>query len=254
MTEFSTTIRVLVIVLGGIEAIRRIRNPGVFISYRLTVDVDVDGVTHSGSGIIHVAYEALIERSIGGFLSARMRGFRGTVKGYAITVDLGDRGLLFVVGSSTLKVAAHNDGSVLGGTTLAELPFYACRSIFPRPDQRAPTNGTAGEIRARARMIQKAKKEPISIAAVDVPMMVRFTDISNRRSVEIVDPQDLAATFGAGVRLAGVTFELARGRVTPMPSVWPNWLKVDKGGPITLRQPQDFGVALGSGTTALKKS
>ncbi len=59
-------------------------------------------------------------------------------------------------------------------------------------------------------------------------MLVRFTNINDRNSIEEVDPRDLAAAYGPGVRLVGVTFELTHDPVTPIPSVWPSWLKLEK--------------------------
>ena len=70
--------------------------PTVYLRYRLTLDVDVDGVTRTGSGVVEIAYQPLPDWlvNIGGGSH-----FGGEMRGYAITVDLGERGLLFVVDS-----------------------------------------------------------------------------------------------------------------------------------------------------------
>lgn len=56
-------------------------------------------------------------------------------------------------------------------------------------------------------------------------MMVRFTNINDPNSGEEVDPRNLATTMGPGVHLASVTFELTHDPVTPIPRIWPAWLK-----------------------------
>jgi hypothetical protein len=68
--------------------------PSVTLRYRLTVDVDVDGVTHSGSGAVEFTYQPLPDsfQFFGGGAH-----FIGEMRGYAITVDLAQYGPLFVV-------------------------------------------------------------------------------------------------------------------------------------------------------------
>ena len=48
----------------------------------------------------------------------------------------------------------------------------------------------------------------------EIPMLVRFRDIDDPKSVEEVDPEDLAKSFGPGVKLARVTIEMTRDPVT----------------------------------------
>ena len=43
-----------------------------------------------------------------------------------------------------------------------------------------------------------------------------------------VDPFDLAATFGLGVKLVRSTLEVTGDPITPAPSNWPSWLKEPK--------------------------
>ncbi|MBL9072976.1 hypothetical protein [Tabrizicola sp.] len=46
------------------------------------------------------------------------------------------------------------------------------------------------------------------------PMLVTFDDVSKPESVVEVDPEDLAAVFGEGVRLQAVTLEITEEEVT----------------------------------------
>lgn len=65
------------------------------------------------------------------------------------------------------------------------------------------------------------------------PMMVTFKDFADPASVKLVDPANLAASFGPGVRLKAVTLEVTDEAVTDglvleklgwMVNVWPNKL------------------------------
>ncbi len=201
---------------------------GVTLRYRLTVDVDVNGVTHTGSGVVQVTYQSLPQWFIEALPLDWAAQFHGSLTGSAITVDLGKPGLLFVVNFTPL-LGGPGGYYLPHGTSLDLLPFVAYRSLFPPDAQAFPESGPSWVILDRARLIRGAKAKPINIPAENLPLLVRFTNINDRNSIEQVDPRDLAAAYGAGVRLVGATFELTRDPVSPMPSVWPSWLKLDKG-------------------------
>jgi hypothetical protein len=54
----------------------------------------------------------------------------------------------------------------------------------------------------------------IVVPEYQYPMLVTFDDITKPETVREVDPRDLAAVFGEGVRLKAVTLEITRGAVT----------------------------------------
>jgi hypothetical protein len=58
------------------------------------------------------------------------------------------------------------------------------------------------------------KDTPIPLPPEAWPMLVTFDDISRPETVRRVDPGDLAAAFGEGVRLEAVTLEVTEGAVT----------------------------------------
>jgi hypothetical protein len=64
-------------------------------------------------------------------------------------------------------------------------------------------------------------------------MLVRFRNINDRHTFEELDPRDLAAAYGPGVRLARARFEFTTDPVSPMPQAWPKWL--------TSEHPRGFG-------------
>lgn len=53
---------------------------------------------------------------------------------------------------------------------------------------------------------------PVPLPPEAYPMLVTFDDITKPETVREVDPADMAATFGAGVTLHGMTLEIRRRR------------------------------------------
>ena len=73
----------------------------------------------------------------------------------------------------------------------------------------------------------------ITVPEVQYPLLVTFGDIADPASVKLVDPEDLAASFGPGVRLKSVTLEVTDEAVTEgvvaqylpwLVDIWPNHL------------------------------
>jgi hypothetical protein len=104
---------------------------GVTLRYRLTVDVDVNGVTRTGSGVVQVTYQSLPQWFIEALPLDWAAQFHGSLTGSAITVDLGKPGLLFVVNFPPLL---GKPGGYLypDGASLDLLPLVAYRSLFPQ--------------------------------------------------------------------------------------------------------------------------
>ena len=64
----------------------------------------------------------------------------------------------------------------------------------------------------------------ITVPQYQYPLLVTFGDITNPASVTLVDPADLAASFGPGVRLKSVTLEVTDEAVTEgMVEAFPFW-------------------------------
>jgi hypothetical protein len=186
--------------------------PSVTLRYRLTVDVDLNGAVHTGSGVVEVFYQPLPDSLRGISGSAH---FGGEMRGYAITVDLGERGLLFVVNSSPFLTNSQ--------TGLITLPDGASLTMLPFTAFGLPLSGLPSEMLRIAREL-RAKKGPVEVPPDKLPMIVRFTDLTDLHSIEELDPRDLASSYGPGVRLANAQFELTDDPISPLPRTWPKWL------------------------------
>lgn len=82
------------------------------------------------------------------------------------------------------------------------------------------------------------------------PMLVTFTDLSDPTSVAEVDPDDLAATFGKGVRLKRITVQITDDPVTTGIEERLGWLGNERGSLIPIPRGTPIGeMPIGSDIT-----
>ncbi|MEI9916056.1 MAG: hypothetical protein WDN29_09810 [Methylovirgula sp.] len=113
--------------------------------------------------------------------------FWGEMHGNAPTVDLADRGLLFVV---YILPSADTTSCLprFQGNTLGTLPLKAFG--FPEDGPRAMMAGIVEKLQRDQRSINV----PLAI----LPMLVHFKDLRNESTIEQVDPCDLVHRLRAG--------------------------------------------------------
>lgn len=145
---------------------------------KLTVEVMVDGKTVSGSAVSHVMW-----REPDAF------GNYGTgYSGEATIVDLGERGILFaLIGEGTKQIAAYTLHEELGERRATY------EKLFPKI--------------MRFRGVREVPRD-------HYPLLVTFTDTSDPKTVQKVEPGNLAAIFGPGVALGKMTLEITDDEVT----------------------------------------
>lgn len=175
---------VLALLIGGAFAAWKIAYPSVTVRYRLTLEAEVDGKPVSGSGVIEATYakQPRISPEAGSTASG--------VRGEAVTLDLGARGLLFAI------LKAGKDSSYR--------PEYIAVQVLVRRDLED------ADIITRVRNLRGKAEVPLD----KLWMLVRFRDIGDPKSVEAVDPNDLAKNFGTGVKLMRATIEMTDDPVT----------------------------------------
>jgi hypothetical protein len=174
--------------------------------FRLAVEVDTPEGTKTGSSVIEVSTAIAGASSIPtpGAVSHR-------VQGEAVTVDLGRRGLLFALLRSEdnsdwasnvmFRLAPRITDSTADGRFDADRGFKAQFDAMLKQRGRVELPRTfpaQGHLRD-----QPAR-----------PMMVHFSDIADPRTIQKVDPDDLSAVFGKGVKLKRVTIQLTNDAVT----------------------------------------
>lgn len=166
--------------------------------YRLTVEVETPQGLATGSSVIEV------EQSMG---STAMSGFgqriSRRVRGEAVAVDLPDGRTLYAL----LRSENNIDWASYVMQMLApDIEGEAWEEVF---DNVLLLEGRGPITLPRTWPAQGHLEERTAY-----PMLVTFRDLADPTSVEEVDPDDLAATFGEGVRLKRITAELTEDAVT----------------------------------------
>ncbi|MFO1174759.1 MAG: hypothetical protein U1E48_06075 [Paracoccaceae bacterium] len=86
------------------------------------------------------------------------------------------------------------------------------------------------------------KDQPLTLTPDLYPLLVTFDDIHDPKSVRQVDPADLAAAFGPGVRLKAVTLAVTDEAVTEgkVEAVLGDLKEIDGRGPFPIKFSPGF--------------
>ena len=175
--------------------------PSVTHRYRLTLVADDNGKTVTGSGVIEASYWKKSQ-----FMGAHGE-YGNSARGETVVVDFGRKDQLFAL----LKEGTDSRSA----PQWIVYPAFGIGRTSP-PDQ---------ELRQLRAVTDKAELDFTLL-----PMLVRFHDINDPKTVERVDPNNLAASFGPGVKLVKATIEITRDPVTTGITNRLTWLRSLKGG------------------------
>lgn len=163
------------------------------IRYRLTATVETPEGERTGSSVI----ETNLDRGLTG----------ADVRGEAVAVDLPDGEVLFVL----LRSPGNVDWA-------AGLPG------IPMPEEDVPVQTKAERVAQVERQLAHVTRErqlyylhggpPEQRGPGEMPYLVHFADLSDPASVQQVNPDDLAASFGQGYRLKSLTVQITDEPVT----------------------------------------
>ena len=169
---------------------------------KMTLEVEVDGQLYTGASVVKVTVQESepLTKQLGYPLH-----FGAT--GEAAYVELPGNRYLF---------------ALLGGGPSNSGPQTNAVNIF---EDRLPQRGIE---RFAVLSTSRFKTE---IPESQYPLLVTFTDLTDPTTVKVVDPENLAATFGPGVSLKRLTLEITDEPVTEgkIESVL-GWLKTIGGG------------------------
>ncbi len=138
-----------------------------------------------------------------------------SARGEAVVVDFGDKGQLFVLLKGDDKNTNANADRIVRAAFGLEK--------FSRANERYRN--------------LRALSGSVDLPASKLPVLVRFRDINDPKSVERVDPANLAASFGDGVKLIKATIEITNDPVTMGIEKRLGWLDM----PWERRSKQDWG-------------
>lgn len=141
------------------------------------------------------------------------------LKGEAVAIDLPGGRTLFAL----LCGADGTQGDATGYQT--RLLYEVLRAIGP--------SGPAGDVShmdvMQARAAAQDAEVKLDLPQWLYPLLVTFTDIDDPSSVQRVDPANLAASFGPGIRLKRITVEVTDDDVTTGIEKRLRWLPAQKG-------------------------
>jgi hypothetical protein len=203
----------LCIVAGVVAFWRLLLFPSWTFRYRLTIDVAVGDQIKTGSGVIEKTWTDVSRAPF----TTNVRWNQQT-RGEAIAVDLGSHGRLFALLSPTGRPLPNMER----GDALDSL-FRALAPVFGRVYKMTDSEMWS----------YRPPREAVDVPPILVPMLVRFRDINDPKTVEEVDPNNLVASFGPDVKLARATVQMAPAGFWPFNwfnAPFPQWLF---GEPIT---------------------
>lgn len=169
--------------------------------YRLTLEVETPEGLKTGSSVIEV--------QVKDGPSFNPEGARMVfVRGEAVAVDLGSRGVLF---------------ALLRSERSFDHAYQIVFENFPWP------GGPGGQLTKSGRAYFAALSAKADVPAESLPMLVRFRDINDPKTIERVDPKNLAASFGYGVKLVKATVDMTKDLPTTGIASILSWLPNSKG-------------------------
>lgn len=168
---------------------------------RLTIVVETPTGEVSGSSVTKVVKT----ETSGSLVLPEARGVRSSVVGEAVVVEVTPGRYLF---------------ALLSGS--GEEKRDATHWVYPAYN----LDAAGSYFGAMSIVMSQVYDTPVPLPPEGWPLMVTFADIADPASVARVNPNDLAASFGSGVRLKAVTLEITRAEVTEgvVEGVLP-WLK-----------------------------
>jgi hypothetical protein len=187
------------------------------VRYRLTVEVQDGDLVKTGSSVIQVSYN--IEPS---WSPSEFNSFPVPF-GYAPTVDLDGKGILYVTFSNAHRTpeqwAKRNNEVLCPFRDIGCLPFAAYRK-----------SGGAADFRQKKAALDELLRQsgPRDVPLITLPEIICFQTIDGQQKYITLPPDDLTVGFGPGVELKRVVLQLTDDPVTPRPDIWPQWLK-EKG-------------------------
>lgn len=181
---------VLGIMAGGLTAL--LSGCGLFggnsYRFKMTVAVDTPEGVRKGSSV----YEVMARNKAGLDPSGKVR--EKDLRGEAVAVDLpGGRSLFALL--KTVNPMRED---------LALMSMAALDPSFKNDWVESAARIASGD----------GIQSPAEVAAADYPLLVTFADIANSKSLELVDPMNLAATFGVDVKLKQITIEVTTDSIT----------------------------------------
>lgn len=156
--------------------------------FKMTIEVETPQGLKTGSSVMELAAGEAPIKLVG-------TGAGVDFKGEAVAVDLPGGQTLFALVGNTPR-----------SNPFTGLVIDTFDPTFPREARLVALVGALGQKSSVGRSVEIAPK--------DLPKLVRFRDIRDPKSVELVNPKDFAKSFGAGVNLKRIMLTVTDEPVT----------------------------------------
>lgn len=194
--------------------------------YRLTVEVDTPEGLRSGSSVIEIR-QTMGRSTMGGF--SEQVSYRN--RGEAVAVDVADE--------QTLYALLRSDSNVQWAALVVPIlaPDAGDENLFD----------DVFLLEGKHKLRRTYSPLGRSVEYQAWPMFVTFDDEADPTSVERVDPDDLAASFGEGVSLKRITVQMTDDPVTRGIEERLGWLadlaayRTDPENPFSNKLPREIG-------------
>jgi hypothetical protein len=200
----------LLVVAAAVGLLPKLAAPTLFPSsslhYKLSVEIDDNGVPRHGEGVIDVSFQSQGPLLIG----TNMPQWSVGSTGEAFAIDLGERGALYIL------LFGDSPRNRQNGRT------WGSKGYSPDAGRQAvwayfgfATNDLPNGIESKAKIDAfAASKTRVELPAAALPLLVRFGNPDDPSTVEIIDPDHLDAAFGPGVKIKNVSVEITDEPVT----------------------------------------
>ncbi|NCO48634.1 MAG: hypothetical protein GW850_08390 [Sphingomonadales bacterium] len=178
-----------------------------WVHFKIIVDVEADGKTYSGSSVLGMQ-----------FANRTRTGQKGlyhsvAMKGEAPFVEVGDHGTLFAL------LSVNKNGGFTSNDAIFFIPINSLlgsrsSDLVVDMTQLSKMEGKGSELSCLEESSDK----------MDCPVLARFDDINVPTSIEQVDPKYLAKSFGPGVNLKSIRFEITDEPITEKIAAKLPWL------------------------------
>lgn len=194
---------ILLVCVAGLYGCWKVLVPTETWRYRLTLTVNDNGVLRTGSSVIEIGGRSTRDLPLP--IPGNTGGI-GVARGEAVVIDLGKKGMLFAL------LKSENDSN--------HAAYIVC-NIFGMPNE---VGGCAGAATPEGIRYYAKLKGKSDVPIKELPMLVRFRDINDPKTIEKVDPKNLEASFGSGVTLENATIEMTGDAITIGIERWLPWL------------------------------
>ena len=216
--SLRSLIRLALFVAAG-YALFKIVYPTITYRIRLTLAVEQNGEVKTASSVIEL--ETIQYPYFEGL--DNLKGYETYVYGEAICMNLGGND----------RLVALLSGFPLEDDYIAKLPSH----IFL--DERDRTRPKSDQLAFFPEALDRVTNNPTPLTYMQMPRLVRFSNAADPQSIEVVDPNNLAARFGPGVALRNATMEITHDPMISSIRDCLPWLKSEaaKSFSVNLRFP-----------------